>query len=49
VRNLSDPCINGSLSTSDQGNCADFYYEKYGYWTTVMSGITTWSIIAGYE
>jgi hypothetical protein len=49
VRNLSDPCINGKLSSSDQSNCADFYYDKYGYWTTVMSGITTWSIIAGYK
>ncbi len=47
VRNLSDPCINGQLSTNLQGQCADFFYEKYGYWTTVMSGIATWSIIAG--
>jgi nucleoside phosphorylase len=48
VRNLSDPCINGALDTGLQGKCADYYYEEYGYWTTVMSGITTWSIIAGY-
>jgi len=48
VRNLSDPCINGKLDTSAQGHCADFYYDKYGYWTTVMSGITTWSLIAGF-
>lgn len=48
VRNLSDPCINGKLDLAVQGHCADFYYEKYGYWTTVMSGITTWSLIAGF-
>ena len=48
VRNLSDPCITGTLDPTIQDRCADFYYEKYGYWTTVMSGITTWSIIAGF-
>ncbi|MES1244540.1 MAG: hypothetical protein ABUT39_23240 [Acidobacteriota bacterium] len=47
VRNLSDPCITGTLDKSTQEKCADFYYEKYGYWTTVMSGITSWSILAG--
>lgn len=49
VRNLSDPCINGKLDKDDQTSCANFYYSKYGYWTTVMSGITTWSIIAGFK
>lgn len=48
VRNLSDPCINGDQPYQQQANCADFYYSKYGYWTTVMSGITTWSILAGF-
>lgn len=48
VRNLSDPCINGDQPYSAQSNCADFYYSKYGYWTTVMSGITTWAILAGF-
>jgi nucleoside phosphorylase len=47
IRNLSDPTINGNLTDSQQGNCAEFYYTKFGYWTTVMSAITTWSVIAG--
>lgn len=48
VRNLSDPCINGDQPYHTQSNCAEFYYSKYGYWTTVMSGITTWAILAGF-
>jgi hypothetical protein len=49
VRNLSDPCINGKLDSELQGKCADFYYETYGYWTTVMSAIATWAIIAAFK
>ncbi|HEX3110999.1 MAG TPA: hypothetical protein VHU41_18000 [Thermoanaerobaculia bacterium] len=49
VRNLSDPTINGDLPYNEQKSCADFYYDKYGYWTTVMSGITTWAILAGFR
>ena len=47
VRNLSDPTINGELPAKTQDDCAEFYYTKFGYWTTVMSALTTWSIIAG--
>jgi hypothetical protein len=47
VRNLSDPTINGELAQSDQENCATYYYKTFGYWTTVMSALTTWGIIAG--
>jgi nucleoside phosphorylase len=47
IRNLSDPTINGALSPALQGKCAEYYYTKFGYWTTVMSAITTWSVIAG--
>lgn len=47
IRNLSDPCINGALPEKTQGDCAGFYYEKYGYWTTVSSALATWSVIAG--
>lgn len=47
VRNLSDPTINGDLDVKTQGNCAEYYYSKFGYWTTVMSALTTWAIIAG--
>ena len=46
VRNLSDPCINGTLSKADQVNCAAKYYEIYGYWTSVMSALVCWSIVA---
>ncbi len=47
VRNLSDPTINGELDKKTQGNCAEYYYTKFGYWTTVMGALTTWGIIAG--
>ncbi|MEA2328249.1 MAG: hypothetical protein QOE68_3208 [Thermoanaerobaculia bacterium] len=47
VRNLSDPTINGALDHKLQENCAEYYYVKFGYWTTVMSALTTWGIIAG--
>lgn len=47
IRNLSDPTINGALPEAQQGNCAEYYYTKFGYWTTVMSAIATWSVIAG--
>jgi nucleoside phosphorylase len=48
VRNLSDPTINGHLSHKSQESCAVYYYKKFGYWTTVMSALTTWGIIAGF-
>jgi hypothetical protein len=47
VRNMSDPCINGKLGAAQQESCAEYYYTKFGYWTTVMSALTTWAIIAG--
>jgi hypothetical protein len=47
VRNLSDPTINGELDARAQEVCAASYYAKFGYWTTVMSALTTWSLIAG--
>jgi len=47
VRNMSDPAINGKLAYELQENCAEYYYTKFGYWTTVMSALTTWAIIAG--
>lgn len=49
VRNLSDPTINGTLNHDLQSKCAEYYYSKYGYWTTVMSGLATWSIICGFK
>ena len=47
VRNMSDPAINGKLEPKQQENCAEYYYTKFGYWTTVMSALATWAIIAG--
>ena len=47
VRNLSDPVVNGGLGATLQEKCAEYYYSTFGYWTTVMSGLTTWAIIAG--
>lgn len=52
VRNLSDPQINAALPTKPailnmQTHWAVWYYEKYGYWTSVNSALTTWAVIAG--
>jgi nucleoside phosphorylase len=47
VRNASDPQIDGSLTVPQQAAAAARIYEKYGYWTTVASAITTWALIAG--
>lgn len=52
IRNLSDPQINASLPTKPailnmQTHWAVWYYEKYGYWTSVNSALTTWAVIAG--
>jgi nucleoside phosphorylase len=54
VRNLSDPMINGDLprahGTLDmQAHWAVWYYEAYGYWTSVCGALATWGIIAGLE
>jgi nucleoside phosphorylase len=47
VRNLSDPQINGAVDQDLQVDYAVWYYTKYGYWTSVMSALATWAIIAG--
>ena len=52
VRNLSDPQINGDLPTGAgaldmQAHWAVWYYEAYGYWTSVMGALATWAIVAG--
>ena len=46
---LSDPRINGELPTDPdvQAMWAVFYYDNYGYWTTVSSVIACWAVIAG--
>jgi hypothetical protein len=47
IRNYSDPAINHTLSATAQENCAGKIYTRYGYWTSVLGAIATWSIIAG--
>lgn len=49
VRNLSDPLINSDLPTAPvdmQAHWSVWYYETYGYWTSVNSAIATWAMIA---
>ncbi len=52
IRNASDPRINGNLpqgppsSLDMQAHWAVWYYEAFGYWTSVNSAIATWSQIA---
>lgn len=52
VRNMSDPVINGDLPAkeyhlNEQTTWAVGYYTAYGEWTSVMSALATWGIIAG--
>lgn len=52
IRNASDPAINGKLPRGDravdmQAHWAVWYYEAYGYWTSVNSAIATWAMIVG--
>lgn len=52
VRNASDPQINGALQSAPraldmQAHWAVWYYDTFGYWTSVMSAIATWAMIAG--
>jgi nucleoside phosphorylase len=52
VRNMSDPVIDGTLSAKEfhlnqQTTWAVGFYTAYGEWTSVMSALTTWAIIAG--
>ena len=54
VRNLSDPQINADLPNKPailnmQTHWAVWYYEKYGYWTSVNSALVTWAVIAGLD
>jgi hypothetical protein len=51
IRNASDPQINGTLpdqprSRNMQAHWAVWYYETYGYWTSVNSAIAVWAMIA---
>lgn len=49
VRNMSDPQINGALPTAPvdmQAHWAVWYYETYGYWTSVNSALACWALLA---
>jgi hypothetical protein len=46
IRNASDPQIDSKgLTPSQAANKAAQIYEKFGYWTTIPSAITCWSVI----
>jgi nucleoside phosphorylase len=57
IRNLSDPVINGNLREDSRGSIsprirvqtmwAVWYYETYGYWTSINGALATWAIVAG--
>lgn len=52
VRNMSDPVINGALPAkeyhlNEQTTWAVGYYTAYGRYTSFMSALTCWAIIAG--
>ena len=52
IRNFSDPQINGDLPTkypSVQEFWASWYYDMYGYWTSVNSVLANWAVIAGLD
>jgi hypothetical protein len=55
VRNVSDPLINADLPThaditrNMQAVWAVWFYEAYGYWTSVTGALATWGIIAGLD
>jgi hypothetical protein len=54
VRNLSDPQINGDLPSKPkkldmQAHWAVWYYEQYGYYTSVAGALATWGVIAGLD
>lgn len=52
VRNASNPPINGDLPAGPpaalnmQAHWSAWYYEAYGYWSSVNSAIVTWAMIA---
>lgn len=52
VRNASDPAINAALPHGKrpfdmQAHWAVWYYEAYGFWTSVNSAVATWAVVVG--
>lgn len=46
VRNLSNPVVDGRLAPDVLATWSGYYYETYGYWTSVNSAIACWALIA---
>ena len=55
VRNISDPVINADLPTSPnialnmQAHWAVWFYEAFGYWTSICGALAAWGIVAGLD
>ena len=49
IRNISDPQINADLAANMQRHWAVWYYEEYGYWTSVNGALACWAVISGLE
>jgi hypothetical protein len=52
IRNASDPAINAALPHGPrpfdvQAHWAVWYYESFGFWTSVNSAIATWAVVVG--
>jgi nucleoside phosphorylase len=52
IRNMSDPVINGDLPAkeyrlNEQTTWAVAYYTAYGRYTSIMSSLAAWAVIAG--
>ena len=49
VRNLSNPPINGNLPREPvdmQAFWSGWYYETFGYWTSVNGSLAVWAVVA---
>uniref|UniRef100_A0A486XUQ1 Uncharacterized protein n=1 Tax=Rheinheimera sp. BAL341 TaxID=1708203 RepID=A0A486XUQ1_9GAMM len=54
LRNISDPQINADLPNHPrelnmQVHWAVWYYEVFGYWTSINGALATWAVIAGLQ
>lgn len=52
VRNMSDPVINADLPSTPrrinmQDHWAVWYYQAYGYYTSITGALAAWAIVAG--
>ncbi len=54
ARNISDPQINADLPTTPgsldmQVHWAVWYYQKFGYWTSVNGALAVWALLSGFD